>query len=51
MEIEKSYFRIMLYIICKIYFFKFIHEVILVFLYKEKGKFAMSNRNKNANSW
>ena len=33
---KKSYFRIMLYIICKIYFFTFIHEIILVFLFKEK---------------
>lgn len=33
---KKSYFRIMLYVICKIYFFTFIHEIILVFLFKGK---------------
>ena len=37
---KNCYFRIILYIICKIYFFKFIHEIILVFLFKEKGKIA-----------
>ena len=45
---KNCYFRIILYIICKIYFFKFLHEIILVFLFKEKGKIAMNNRNKNA---
>jgi len=44
---KNSYFRIMLYVICKIYFFKFIHEIILVFLFKEKGETSMSYRNKN----
>lgn len=43
---KNSYFGIMLYVICKIYFFGFIHEIILIFIFKEKGETAMSIRNK-----
>lgn len=45
---KNSHFRVMLYRICKIYCFKFIHEIILVFLFKEKGETSTSYRNKNA---
>lgn len=48
---KNSYFRIKLPIICKIYVFKFIHEIISVFLLKEKSrKIATNNKNKNAKS-
>lgn len=43
---KNSYFRIVLYVICKIYFFRFIHEIILVFIFKKKWEIAMSNKNK-----
>lgn len=39
------------YIICKIYFFKFTHEITLVFLFKKRGEIAVSNRTKHGKSW